>query len=93
MITTLESVITFLQEGIEFMDAATPVTYKRYTLRKHGAVGGYEQLSKGFNKRYISNFTPHKNVFIVGDSTFPGKGVSFVSQSALNLANIIADYR
>ncbi|MFH0926237.1 MAG: NAD(P)/FAD-dependent oxidoreductase [bacterium] len=89
MINTLESVITFLKEGIVFKDLATPSTFNRYTLRKQGVIGGIEQLTTDFKRKYLSNYTPYKNVFVVGDNTLPGKGTSFVSQSALNLADII----
>ncbi len=90
VIKSLGSLIPFIDEGIEFRDAATPLTIEKYTLRHQGMVTGLASTSTGFGFKDFSNYTLYKNLYLVGDTSFPGFGTNLVSISALNLANIIA---
>lgn len=77
-------------EGIEsrivVMSAATPVTWERYTGRSCGYVGGYSQTSL-FGVRGPG--TPFRNLFLAGDSVFPGQSLPGVVTGARRVADLI----
>jgi C-3',4' desaturase CrtD len=89
VIGALSSLITFIDEGIEFKAAATPLTYEKFTNRPQGMVTGLAATRTGFGFNGFSNHTHYKNLYLVGDTCFPGHGTNLVSISALNLARII----
>jgi C-3',4' desaturase CrtD len=90
VIQQLSSLITFIDEGIEFKEAATPLTFEKYTARPQGVITGLAATRSGFGFNGFSNYTHYKNLYLVGDTCFPGHGTNLVSISALNLARIIA---
>jgi phytoene dehydrogenase-like protein len=53
-------------------------------------VGGVGQSPDLFGARAPTHHTPLPNLFIVGDTTFPGNGVAAVTHSALVVADEIA---
>lgn len=79
-----------LGSRIEVIDTATPRTFYERTRRKLGMVGGVGQSPDVFGMNSLSHLTPLPNLYMVGDSTFPGQGIAAVSQSALIVANEIA---
>ncbi len=89
VIQSLQSLITFVGEGINYKESATPLTYEKYTLRPRGGIISLAGTRSGFGINGYSNYTPYKNLYLVGDSSFPGQGTNLVSISALNLARII----
>lgn len=89
VIKSLEVVIPFIDEGLEFKEAATPLTVEKYTCRPQGMVTGLAATPTGFGFKGFSNYTHYKNLYLVGDTSFPGFGTNLVSISALNLADII----
>jgi C-3',4' desaturase CrtD len=78
-----------LGAGIEVIDTATPRTFYDYTRRKLGMVGGVGQSLDVFGMKSLSHRTAIPNLYMVGDTTFPGQGVAAVTQSALIVANEI----
>jgi C-3',4' desaturase CrtD len=78
-----------LGAGIEVIDTATPRTFYDVTRRKLGMVGGLGQALSVFGPNSIRHRTSIPNLFMVGDTTFPGAGMAAVSQSALIVANAI----
>jgi phytoene dehydrogenase-like protein len=64
---------------IRSVTAASPVTWERWTGRSHGHVGGYAQTSL-FDVRSPS--TAYDNLFLVGDSIFPGQSLPGVVTGA-----------
>jgi C-3',4' desaturase CrtD len=58
--------------AIRSVTAATPVTWERWTGRNRGYVGGYAQTSL-FDVRSPS--TAYDNLFLAGDSIFPGQSL------------------
>ena len=52
-------------------------------------VGGLGQSLDVFGPNSISHRTIFENLFLVGDTTFPGAGLAAVSQGALVVANEI----
>ncbi|NTW51592.1 MAG: NAD(P)-binding protein [Chlorobiaceae bacterium] len=66
-------------QAIRSVIAATPVTWESWTGRHHGYVGGYGQTSL-FEVRSPS--TAYDNLFLVGDSIFPGQSLPGVVTGA-----------
>jgi len=64
-------------------EAATPLSFQRYTARDRGFVGGIGQRVKTFGPFGFANRTPIGNLWLVGDGTHPGEGTAGVSYSAL----------
>ena len=75
-----------IEQKVRMVSAATPVTWERYTGRKHGYVGGYSQTSL-FNVRGPG--TPFKNLFLTGDSVFPGQSLPGVVTGARRVADLV----
>jgi C-3',4' desaturase CrtD len=76
-------------ETILHQEAATPLTFARYTARDRGIVGGIGQRVPTFGPFGFANRTPVKNLWLVGDSTHPGEGTAGVSYSALTVVRQI----
>ncbi|NTU97229.1 MAG: NAD(P)-binding protein, partial [Chlorobiaceae bacterium] len=67
------------RNAIRSVCAGTPVTWERYTGRVNGCVGGYPQTSL-FGVRGPS--TRFDNLFLAGDSVFPGQSLPGVVTGA-----------
>jgi C-3',4' desaturase CrtD len=76
--------------SIEVIETATPRTFYERTRRKLGMVGGVGQSLDVFGMNSLPHRTPIENLYMVGDTTFPGQGVAAVTQSGLIVANEIA---
>jgi phytoene dehydrogenase-like protein len=74
-----------LGDGIEVIDTITPQDYYANTRRKLGMVGSPEPPGSDI----ISHRTNFEDLFMVGDTTFPGAGLASVSHGALIVANQI----
>jgi C-3',4' desaturase CrtD len=83
MLGLVERAIPGFTQHIALNLAGTPVTYKFYTDRHLGMVGGFPQESL-FKAR--SPRTGIANVRLVGDSIFPGQSTAGVSLGALRVA-------
>ena len=86
----LHASLTELGDSVEVIDTSTPRTCYDLTRRKLGMVGGVGQSLGVFGMNSVSHRTVIPNLFIVGDTTFPGSGVAAVTHSALIVANEIA---
>ena len=84
----IHTAIPELGDGVEVIETATPRTFYQNTRRKLGMVGGIGQALEVFNA--FSHRTSLPNVYMAGDTTFPGQGVAAVTQSGLIVANEIA---
>ncbi len=67
------------RNAIRSITAATPVTWERYTGRVQGCVGGYPQTSLFKVRGPLTRFD---NMFLVGDSIFPGQSLPGVVTGA-----------
>jgi C-3',4' desaturase CrtD len=79
-----------LGDGVEVIETATPRTFYENTRRKLGMVGGTGQSLNVFGTNAFSHRTILPNLFMVGDTVFPGQGLAAVTHSALIVANEIA---
>jgi phytoene dehydrogenase-like protein len=86
----LHASVPELGDRIEVIETATPRTYYEQTRRKLGMVGGLGQSLAVFGPNSWTHRTPVPNLFLVGDSVFPGQGVAAVTHSALIVANELA---
>lgn len=86
----IHSMMPELGAGIEVIETATPRTFYSYTRRRLGMVGGVGQSLDVFGMRSLTHRTFLPNLYMVGDTVFPGQGVAGVTQSALIVANEIA---
>ena len=83
-----EIAVPGIRKAIRLKLSGTPVTFQFYTGRPHGLVGGRPQTSL-FNVK--SPASGHKNVWLVGDSIFPGQSTAAVTLNAMRVAQGILD--
>jgi C-3',4' desaturase CrtD len=86
----LHAAMPELGDSVEVIETWTPRTYYETTRRKLGMVGGVGQSLDVFGPNSPTHRTALPNLFMVGDTVFPGQGVAAVTQSALIVANEIA---
>jgi C-3',4' desaturase CrtD len=86
----LHAALPELGDRIEVIETATPRTFYDTTRRKLGMVGGVGQSRAVFGPNSLTHRTSLPNLFLVGDSVFPGNGVAAVTHSALIVANELA---
>lgn len=90
LIERLEKIFPGLDAGLDYMDIGTPRTHRRFLGRINGTYGPIPAhrllglLSMPFNRTAI------KNLYCVGDSTFPGQGLNAVAFSGFSCAHRIA---
>jgi phytoene dehydrogenase-like protein len=85
VLETIEGVLPAFRNSIRLLLSGSPVTFKRYTGREQGWVGGFPQTS------LFETFSPRigKNIWLVGDSIFPGQSTAAVALGGLRVANEI----
>lgn len=67
----------------------TPRTFRRYTERYKGTVGGIPLIMKYTTLNFPSGITPIEGLYIVGDSIFPGQGFPGVILGVFNVISLI----
>jgi C-3',4' desaturase CrtD len=83
LLTAAEVAIPGIKQAIRLCLPGTPVTFEYYTGRPQGMVGGFPQLSI-FNARGPQTGIP--NLWLVGDSIFPGQSTAGVTLGAIRVA-------
>jgi len=83
-----ERVMPGLKNAIEYECTASPLTYERYLLRNKGTYGPKMTMDQALFNR-MKNRTEIKNLFLVGDSSFPGQGVVAVTANGYMCAQLI----
>ena len=86
----LHAALPELGDGIEVIETVTPRAYYEQTRRKLGMVGGLGQAPATFGAHAFTHRTPFPQLYMVGDTVFPGAGVAAVTHAALVVANEIA---
>ncbi len=82
-----------LSDHIEVMEAATPVTYWRYTGNADGTIMGTRPTGKNIRARISSCKTPVKNLFLAGHWAHYSGGVPVAMQTGANAALLILSER
>jgi C-3',4' desaturase CrtD len=78
------------QNEISHLLTGTSKTFKRYTSRDHGLVGGIPHSLRRNLINVISSPSPYKDFYMIGDTQFPGQGIAAVVLGAMNLVNDLA---
>lgn len=86
LLRVAEGLLPDLRRHIRLQLPATPVTFQRFTRRHQGYVGGFPQRSI---LTAHSPRLPVANLWMVGDSIFPGQSTAGVSLGALRVAEQI----
>jgi phytoene dehydrogenase-like protein len=86
----LHAAMPELGNGVEVIETMTPRDYYENTRRKLGMVGGINQSLAVSGRNALTHRTTLPNLFMVGDTVFPGQGVAAVTHSGLIVANEIA---
>ena len=79
-----------LGAGVEVIETLTPRDYYEQTRRRLGLVCGTPRTPAAFREGAFTHRTHLPNLFIVGDTVFPGGGLAGATRSALAVANEIA---
>jgi C-3',4' desaturase CrtD len=83
MLKAAERAIPGLRSAVELCLPGTPLTFAFYTRRSRGMVGGFPQTSL-LSARGPATGIP--NVWLVGDSVFPGQSTAGVTLGAMRVA-------
>lgn len=90
VIDRLEKIFPGLDAGLDFMEAGSPRTHRRFLNRQDGTYGPIPRrkllglLAMPFNRTSVPG------LYCVGDSTFPGQGLNAVAFSGFACAHRIA---
>lgn len=77
-----------LKKAISHRELSTPITFERFTYNKCGSFMGWAIDEKQYGK-YLKQKTEIKDLYLVGQWTFPGFGVAGVMASGYYLAKEI----
>lgn len=85
LLDSVSRVLPDIHNAVNIYLPGTPITFKRYTGRKLGWVGGFPQTSlfKAFSPKLASN------LWLVGDSIFPGQSTAAVALGGMRVAKAI----
>ncbi len=85
LLESVARVLPDINNAVNLLMPGTPITFKRYIGRKYGWVGGFPQTSlfKTFHPKLGSN------LWLVGDSIFPGQSTTAVALGGMRVAREI----
>ena len=75
----------FGKEHIINVFSGTPVTWQNWVYRKKGRVGGIPQSMARSLLDWTPTSPPFKNLYLCGDTVFPGQGIPGVTLSGINV--------
>ncbi len=78
-----------LKRNIVCMEAATPATLERFTLKNFGCIGGPKLSREQFLTKRLRARSEWKNLYLCGDSTTMGEGVVSTTVSGVSAANMV----
>jgi C-3',4' desaturase CrtD len=81
-----ERALPGFRKSVQLLMPGTPRTYEVFTRRPMGMVGGFPQTSL-FHARSPRTGLP--NLWLVGDSIFPGQSTAGVTIGAMRVANLV----
>lgn len=84
LLAAAEKAIPGIESAVDLFLPGTPVTFDFYTRRPKGMVGGFPQTSL-FDARGPATGVP--NLWMVGDSIFPGQSTAGVTLGAMRVAD------
>lgn len=84
IIDRIRPLLDMKEDDIKIRCSGTARSFNEWIGRKHGRVGGIPSSGIKTIFRMASPRTPMKNLYMVGDTVFPGQGISAVAQSGIN---------
>ncbi len=93
ILNKLSTIFPNVRSGLEVILSGSPRTFKRFTLRSDGLVGGFPQDLKHANFQAPSHRSDIKGLFLAGDTIFPGQGTLGTSVSGFNAARSAKRYQ
>jgi len=88
LLVAAEKAIPGIRQAIKLCLPGTPLTFEFYTRRPLGMVGGFPQTSLWSAR---GPGTGLKNLWLVGDSVFPGQSTAGVTLGAMRVANDVLE--
>jgi C-3',4' desaturase CrtD len=85
LLGTAENALPGLREAAKLILPGTPITFQRFTRRAWGWVGGFPQTS--LFRAWGPRLAP--NLWLVGDSIFPGQSVPAVALGGMRVARLL----
>lgn len=85
LLDAAQRVFPDLRDGISLVKPGTPVTFRRFTRREWGWVGGFPQST--LFEAWGPCLSP--NLWMVGDTIFPGQSTAAVALGGMRVANTI----
>jgi len=85
MLNLANRVLSSLPGNIDLILPGTPVTFQRFTKREWGWVGGFPQTN--LFRAWAPKLSP--NLWMVGDSIFPGQSTAAVALGGLRVADAV----
>jgi C-3',4' desaturase CrtD len=86
MLAALDTVVPGASRRATLVEAATPLTFARYTSRFRGFVGGVPQTPATSNLAALSHRTPLGGLLLCGDTAFPGQSTVGATLSGITAA-------
>jgi phytoene dehydrogenase-like protein len=82
VLAAAETILPGIHEAADLILPGTPVTFQRFTRRARGWVGGFPQTG------LLQSIAPYlgRNMWMVGDSIFPGQSIAATSLGGLRVA-------
>jgi C-3',4' desaturase CrtD len=85
LLSAAERVLPGIRGSINLILAGTPVTFQNFTRRTRGWVGGFPQTN--LFRAWGPRITP--DIYMVGDSIFPGQSIAATALGGLRVANML----
>ena len=89
MLAAAEFALPGIRRAVRLCLPGTPRTFAFYTRRPYGMVGGFPQTSLLAAR---GSWTGIQNLWLVGDSIFPGQSTAGVTLGAMRVARQVLDY-
>lgn len=89
MLAAAEIALPGIRRAVRLCLPGTPPTFAFYTRRPYGMVGGFPQISLLAAR---GSWTGIQNLWLVGDSIFPGQSTAGVTLGAMRVARQVLDY-
>jgi len=89
MLEGVKLIFPKLEEGLVYLIEGAPRAWERFTGRHNGMVGGFPQTYQNTLFNSLSHRTGINNLWVCGDSVFPGAGTISVSISGYHVAQSI----
>ncbi len=87
VLAAAERALPGFEAAAQLVLPGAPQTYEFYTRRPHGMVGGFPQTSLFAARGPQTGF---RNLWLVGDSIFPGQSTAGVTLGALRVARLVS---